>query len=85
MSFANPVSGGTPSYDGFWTLVEPTIDFSSTLTTSSLTFTHDPTAVAYPYDLTPASEYDTTVDSGCTGDASQWAYDTSLATQKCLT
>ena len=93
MQIANPVSGGTPSYDGFWTLVEPTVTKSS-ITDSSITMYHDTqsASISYPFDLTPASDYDLTADSAngsCTGTANssggQWAWENSDVTEKCLT
>ena len=86
MQIANPVSNSTPSYDGFWTLVEPTVAWG-TISDTSITMTHDSSGQAFPYDLAPASDYDTTVDDTgtCTGSSSQWAWDDTDSKNKCLT
>ena len=87
MQIANPVSGGTPSYDGFWTLVEPTVTYSDLSLATPIVMGHDTQGQTTPYDLSPASDYDLTEDSAngsCTGTANssggQWAWDNSDVT-----
>lgn len=66
MQIANPISSGTPTYDGFWTLMKTLYNDSIDVKLKSY---HDLNtggtsgAVTAPYDLVPASDYDTTLDS----------------------
>ena len=69
MQIANPVSGGTPSYDGFWTLAFPTVT-NPVASATAIKYEHDDNATGTttnrntkPYDLMPASDYDLTLDT----------------------
>ena len=89
MQIANPVTSATPAYDGFWHLAKTSIDMDAAL--KPLTTIHDHITISpAPVDLVPASDGGLELDSAnvdCTGDTSQWSYDTTgtEGTQLCLT
>ena len=80
MEIANPVAGALPTYDGFWHLAKPTLKGVLVPADIAVTIAHETTD---PFDLTPQSSYDLTIDDiagTCLGGApastqSQWQYD----------
>jgi hypothetical protein len=71
MQIANPISSGTPTYDGFWTLMKT--KYNDSVSTKLVSYHDDNSggtagAAGSPNDLVPASDYDLGLDSAQTSD-----------------